>query len=64
MGVTIIGLVIDIIMFVILLPFVVLFIANVENLTPTQTTLLALVTLFLVLGFVFSVIKDSGLMKK
>ena len=47
-----------------LIPVIVTFITDAENLTATETTLLGLVTLFIVLALVFSVVKQSGLAKK
>ena len=57
------GIIIDVVLFVSLIPVVVTFIASAENLSAVETTLLSLVTLFLVLGLVFMVGKQSGLIK-
>jgi uncharacterized membrane protein len=46
-----------------LIPVIVTFIAGAENLTATETTLLSLVTLFLVLGLIYTVAKQTGLVR-
>lgn len=55
------GVVVDVVLVTALIPIIVTFIASAENLTTTETTLLSLTTLFIVLGLVYSVIKQSGL---
>ena len=56
--------VVDVVLVTALIPVIVTFIANAENLTATETTLLGLTTLFIVLGLIFSIVKQSGLMNK
>lgn len=46
-----------------LIPVIKTFIASATNLTATETVLLSLVTLFIVLGFVYYVGKRTGLIK-
>ena len=58
------GIVIDVVLVVALIPVIVTFIAGADNLTATETTLLGLTTLFIVLGLVFAIGKQTGLIKK
>lgn len=58
------GVVIDIVLVVALIPVIVTFVNNAENLTATETTLLGLTTLFIILGLVFAIGKQTGLIKK
>jgi len=53
--------VVDIVLVTALIPVIVTFISNAENLTATETTLLGLTTLFIILGLVFAIVKQSGL---
>lgn len=55
--------VVEVVLVVALIPVIKTFIANAENLTATETALLALVTLFIVLGLVYLVGKQTGLIK-
>jgi len=55
------GIVVNVVLVTALIPIIVTFIAEAENLTATEQTLLGLTTLFIVLGLVFSVIKGSKL---
>ena len=55
--------VVDVVLVTALIPVIVTFIAEADNLTSTETTLLGLTTLFIVLGLVFSIVKGSGLAK-
>ena len=57
------GVIVDIVLVVALIPVIVTFINNAENLTATETTLLGLTTLFIILGLVFAIGKQSGLIK-
>jgi len=57
------GIVIDVILVIALIPVLTTFISGANNLTATETTLLGLITLFLVLGLVFMVGKQTGLIK-
>jgi len=56
--------VVDVVLVTALIPVIVTFIANAENLTATEVTLLSLTTLFIVLGLIFSIVKQSGLTHK
>ena len=58
------GVVVDVVLVTALIPVIVTFISNAENLTTTETTLLGLTTLFIVLALVFSIVKQSGLTSK
>lgn len=58
------GVVVDVVLVTALIPVIVTFIHNATNLTATETTLLSLTTLFIVLALVFSIIKQSGLASK
>ena len=58
------GVVVDVALTVALIPVIVTFINSAENLSATETTLLGLTTLFIVMALVFSIIKQSGLTKK
>ena len=53
--------VVDVVLVTALIPVIVLFISNATNLTTTETTLLGLTTLFIILALVFSIVKKSGL---
>lgn len=55
------GVVVDVILVIALIPVIVTFIAGAQNLTPTEVTLLSLVTLFIVLGLVYAVMRQTGL---
>jgi len=57
------GVVVDVVLVVALIPVIKAFIAGAENLSSTETVLLSLVTLFIVLALVFSIGKQSGLIK-
>jgi len=63
-SINITGVVVDVVLVTALIPVIVTFINNAENLTATETTLLGLTTLFIVLALVFSIVKSSGLIKK
>lgn len=58
------GVVVDVVLVTALIPIIVQFISGAENLTTTEATLLGLTTLFIVLALVFSIVKQSGLMRK
>jgi hypothetical protein len=58
------GVVVDVVLVTALIPVIVTFINNAENLTATETALLSLVTLFIVLALVFSIVKQAGFGKK
>lgn len=60
-GIDITGVVVNVVLVTALIPVIVTFIANATNLTATETTLLGLTTLFIVLGLVFNIVKQSGL---
>lgn len=55
------GVVVDVVMVTALLPVIYTFIANAENLSATERTLLGLTTLFIVLALVFNIARQSGL---
>jgi len=56
--------VVDVVLVVALIPVIATFIASATNLTTTETTILGLTTLFIVLALVFSVGKQAGLIKR
>jgi hypothetical protein len=58
------GVVVDVVLVTALIPVIVTFITQAENLTTTEATLLGLTTLFIVLALVFSIVKQSGLTRK
>lgn len=58
------GIVIDVVLVVALIPVIMTFINNAENLSATETTLLGLTSLFIVLGLVFAIGRQMGLIKK
>jgi len=58
------GIVIDVVLVVALIPVIVTFISGADNLTATETTILGLTTLFIVLGLVFAIGKQTGMIKK
>ena len=62
-AINITGVVVDVVLVTALIPVIVTFINNAENLTTTESTLLGLTTLFIVLALVFSIVKQSGLVK-
>lgn len=57
------AIVIDVVLVVALIPVIVTFVSSAENLTATETTLLGLTTLFIVLGLIFAIGKQCGLIK-
>lgn len=58
------GIVVDVVLVVALIPIIVTFIASAENLSTTEATLLGLSTLFIVLGLIFAIGKQTGLIGK
>lgn len=58
------GVVIDVALVTALIPIIKAFINDAENLTASETVLLTLVTLFIVMALVFNIVKQSGLSKK
>jgi len=58
------GIVIDVVLVVALIPVIMTFINNAENLSATEATLLGLTSLFIVLGLVFAIGRQMGLIKK
>ena len=62
-AINITGVVVDVVLVTALIPVIVTFINSAENLTTTESTLLGLTTLFIVLALVFSIVKQSGLVK-
>lgn len=63
-AVDITGVVVDVALVVALIPVIKTFISDAANLTATETLLLGLVTLFIVLGLVVMIGKQTGLIKK
>lgn len=57
------SIIVDVVLVVALIPIIVSFIGNAENLTTTESTLLGLTTTFIVLGLIFAVGKQTGLIK-
>lgn len=64
MGQNIVAVTVEIVMVTALLPVIAVTIATTQNLTTTESTILGLATLFLVLGLVYGIVKGSGLMSK
>ena len=64
MAQSIVAVTVEIIMVTALLPVIAVTIAGTQNLSATETTILGLATLFLILGLIFGIVKGSGLMKK
>ncbi len=62
-AISVTGVVVDVVLVTALIPVIVTFINSAENLTATETTLLGLTTLFIVLALVFAIVKQSGLAK-
>jgi len=62
-AINITAVVVDVVLVTALIPVIVTFIDSAENLTTTESTLLGLTTLFIVLALVFSIVKSSGLIK-
>lgn len=56
--------VVDVALVTALIPVIKTFISSANNLTATETTLLALTTLLIVIGLIVAVIKQSGLGRK
>ena len=63
-SINITSVVVDVVLVTALIPVIVTFISGAENLTTTESTLLGLTTLFIVLALVFSIVQQSGLAKK
>ena len=57
------SIVVDVALVVALIPVIKTFISDASNLTATETLLLSLVTLFIVIAIVVSIIRQSGLKK-
>ena len=62
-SIDIVSVVVDVVLVTALIPVIVSFINNAANLSTTETTLLGLTTLFIVLALVFNIVKQSGLIK-
>lgn len=60
----IVAVTVEIVMVTALLPVIAVTIASTQNLTATETTILALATLFLILGLIYGIVKSAGLLKK
>ena len=63
-AISIVQTVVEVVLVVTLVPVIAVIIAGATNLSATETTILGLVTLFLVLALVFGIAKQSGLMSK
>ena len=63
-AINITSVVVDVVLVTALIPVIVTFISSAENLTTTESTLLGLTTLFIVLALVFSIVQQSGLVRK
>lgn len=55
------GIVVDVVLVVALIPVIKTFIADATNLTATETALLVLVTLFIVIGLIVMIGRQTGL---
>ena len=62
-AINITGVVVDVALVVALIPIIKQFISDATNLSSSETLLLGLVTLIIVLALVFNIAKQSGLMK-
>ena len=58
------GVVVDVVLVTALIPVIKTFISDATNLTATETLLLSLVTLFIVIALVMNIIKQSKLTSK
>lgn len=58
------GVVVDVALVVALIPVIKTFISGAENLTASETVLLSLVTLFIVIGLVVAIIKQTKVGRK
>ena len=63
-AIAIVEVVVDVVLVTALIPIIVTFIAGAENLSTTESTLLSLTTLFIILALVFNIVRQSGLTKK
>lgn len=59
----VVKIVFEVLMVVTLIPVIAVSIATATNLSTTETTLLGLVTLFIVLGLLYAIGKQAGLLK-
>jgi len=57
------SIVVDVVLVTALIPVIATFIANADNLSTTEATILGLTTLFIILGLVFAIGKQTGLIK-
>jgi len=57
------GIIVDVALVVALIPVIKTFINDATNLTATETLLLSLVTLFIVLALIVMIARQSGLLK-
>lgn len=60
----IVGILVAVVFATALIPVIKTFISSATNLTATETVLLGLVTLFVVLGLIYGVLKSTGLTSK
>lgn len=56
--------VVDVVLVTALVPVIKTFISGAQNLTATETVLLTLVTLFIIIALVMNIVKQSGLTHK
>jgi len=63
-AIDVVAVVVDVVLVTALIPIIVTFIANAENLSTTESTLLGLTTLFIILALIFNIVKQSGLIGK
>ena len=61
---SIMSIVVEVVLVVALIPVIKTFITSAENMTATETALLALVSLFIVLGLIYLVGRQTGLIKR
>ena len=63
-AISITDVVVDVALVTALIPVIKTFIGSAQNLTASETVLLGLATLFIVLALIFSIVKQSGLSGK
>ena len=61
---SIVGLVVEVVLVVTLVPVIAVYIASAQNLTTTEKTILGLATTFIILGLIYAIAKSSGIMGK
>ena len=63
-AINVVGVLIDVALAVALIPVIKTFISDASNLTATETVLLSLLTLFIIIALVVNIIRQSGLGRK